>query len=224
MEVSNPRYLKQGIHVIVSIFTVDKGAVKVLLIKRKNDPYKNYWALTGGALYNDEDLEDGLAREVSEKTGLMGVDFRLASIFGKKDRSPVMRMLAVSYIGIVDIGKVNIFRKTLKTSNAEWFLIDDIPKLAYDHNEILIDSIKKLKSEILNTDILKSLFPDGFTVPELQKVYEVILNKTFDRRNFRKKLLGLDFIYDTGDSVVFEGRKKAKLYKFKQIDLNKNIF
>lgn len=224
MEVSNPRYLKQGIHVIVSIFTVDKGAVKVLLIKRKNEPYKDYWALTGGALYNDEDLEDGLNRELYEKTGLKIECFKLANVFGKKDRSPVMRMVAVSYIGIVDIEKVNISKDTLKISNSDWFLIDDIPALAYDHNEILNDSISRLKNEILNTDILRMLFPNGFTIPELQKIYEVILSRKFDRRNFRKKILGLEFIYDTGFSVVFEGRKHAKLYKLKETNLNKYIF
>lgn len=224
MEIKNPKYKNQGIHLIASIFTVDKGIVKVLLIKRKNEPFKNKWALTGGALYNDEDLIDGLKREIKEKTGLEEIDLRLCDVFGKKNRSPVMRMVAVSYIGIIDHTKVEIMKETLKTSNAEWFDIETIPDLAYDHNEILIKSIRYLKQKILNTDMLKSLYPNGFTIPEIQKIYETILEKKLDRRNFRKKMLNLDLIEDTNKEVNFEGRKKAKLYKFKETDENKEIF
>lgn len=224
MEVKNPKYKEQGIHLIASIFTVDKGIVKVLLIKRKNEPFKDKWALTGGALYNDEDLIDGLEREIKEKTGIEGIDLRLCGVFGKKHRSPVMRMVAVSYIGIIDHTKVEIMKETLKTSNAEWFDIESIPELAYDHNEILTKSIEYLKQKILNTDMLKSLYPNGFTIPEIQKIYETILEKKLDRRNFRKKMLNLDLIEDTNIEVNFEGRKKAKLYKFKETNQNKEIF
>ena len=224
MEIKNPKYKNQGIHVMASIFTVDKGIVKVLLIKRKNDPFKDMWALTGGALYNDEDLMDGLRREIFEKTGIKDIDLRLCDVFGKKDRSPVMRMVAISYIGIIDASKVKILTDTLKTSNAEWFPITDIPSLAYDHNEILEKSIAYLKEKILNTDILKVLYPNEFTIPEIQKIYEVILEKKFDRRNFRKKLLNLDLIYPTGNEAFFAGKRKAKLYKFKKQTKNKDIF
>ena len=216
MEVNNPKYRNQGIHVITTIFTVDKGELKVLLIKRKNNPYQGFWALTGGALYNDEDLEEGLFREIKEKTGLTDIEVRLSNVFGKKDRSPVMRMVAISYIGMVDIDKVNILKDTLKTSNAAWFTINYIPPLAYDHNEIIEDAIKKLKKMVLSTNILKVFFPDGFTLPELQKIYESILEKKLDRRNFRKKLLNTNQIIPTEEEKIFEGKKKAKIYKFKE--------
>ena len=216
MEVNNPKYAHQGIHVIASIFTIDKGKLKILLVKRKNNPYQGHWALTGGALYNDEDLEDGLNREIYEKTGLEHIEVKLANVFGKKNRSPVMRMVAVTYIGIIDASKVEIAKSTLKTSNAEWFSIDEVPHLAYDHNEIIADAIKKLKEEILKTDLLKVFFPNGFTLPELQKVYESILEKKLDRRNFRKKILNMDMIIPTEEEKIFEGKKKAKIYKFKE--------
>ena len=216
MEVNNTKYENQGIHVIASIFTIDKGKLKILLVKRKNNPYQGHWALTGGALYNDEDLEDGLNREIYEKTGLEHIEVKLANVFGKKNRSPVMRMVAVTYIGIIDASKVEIAKSTLKTSNAEWFSIDEVPHLAYDHNEIIADAIKKLKEEILKTDLLKVFFPNGFTLPELQKVYESILEKKLDRRNFRKKILNMDMIIPTDEEKIFAGKKKAKIYKFKE--------
>ncbi len=224
METSNKLYQNQGIHLISSIFTVEKGITKVLLIKRKNEPYKDMWALVGGALYNNEDVEAGLKREIFEKSGIKDIDTYFINAFGKVNRSNVMRMVALSYLGVIDCEKVSILKETLKTSNADWFPINNIPALAYDHNEILKDALENLKIKIVNTNILKSLFPNGFAIPEIQKAYESILNTKFDRRNFRRKLLNLDLIVDTNKEVKFEGRKPAKLYKFKEgVKNEKNI-
>ena len=223
LEVNNPLYKNQGIHVISSIFTVSNGEVKVLLIKRKNNPYNNMWALVGGALYNNEELETGMQREIKEKSGISSIDLYFSGVFGKVHRSPVMRMVATSYIGVIDKEKVEIMTETLKTSNADWFSITNIPKLAYDHNEILNQALETLKEKISYTDILKSLFPNGFTLPEIQKTYEIILGKEFDRRNFRKKLLNSGMIKDTNKTVIFKGNKPAKLYKFNACK-NKNVF
>lgn len=219
MEINNPLYKNQGIHVIANIFTVEKGITKVLLIKRKNNPYKDMWALVGGALYNNEDIENGMQREIYEKTGIKNIDLYLSNVFGKINRSPIMRMLAISYVGIIDNAKVAILNETLKTSNYDWVPIDSIMKLAYDHNAILDDAKEKLKVLILNTNILKALFPSGFTMPEIQKAYESILNEKFDRRNFRRKLINTNLIEDTNKEVKFEGTKPAKLYQFK----NENV-
>ena len=224
MEVNNPLYKKQGIHVISSIFTVEDGVTKVLLIKKKNNPYKDMWALVGGALYNNEDLIDGVKREIFEKSGIKDIDIYFSSVFGSINRSPVMRMVAISYIGVIDSKRVGILKDTLKTSNSDWFPIDMIPKLAYDHNEILESSLENLKLRITETDILKSLFPNGFVIPEIQMVYESILKKNFDRRNFRKKLLSTGIVEDTNKVKVFEGKKPAKIYKFKNSKINKNVF
>lgn len=224
MEKNNPLYRNQGIHAIGSIFTVDKGVCKVLLIQRDNDPYKDCWALTGGAIYNNETIEEGLLREIKEKTNISNADFIFSALYSDVNRSPLMRMIGISYISVMDIKKANLVTTTKKTKNAAWFSIDDIPELAYDHNEVLKDAIKVLKTKIVSSDILKSLYPDGFTLPEIQKVYEAILDKTLDRRNFRKKMLSLGFIEDTGKTAKFEGNKPAKLYRFKKDIEVKNVF
>ena len=222
MEVNNPLYKNQGIHTISAIFTVEKGITKVLLIQRKNKPYEGMWALVGGALHNNEDLTDCAIREIKEKTGIDNIELSLCNVFGKVDRSPVMRMVAVSYLGVIDSNRVKFLKETLETSNADWFSIDNIPSLAYDHNEILKDALEKLKVEITRSNILKELFPNAFTLPELQKVYESILGDSLDRRNFRRKILSLNLIEDTGKEIKFEGKKPAKLYKFKEIK-NKSV-
>ncbi len=224
MKKSNALYKNQGIHVITAIFTVEQGVTKVLLVKRKNEPYKGDWILTGGALYNNEDLDSGAKREIYEKTGITDIDIEQFKTFGKVDRSPVMRMVAVAYIGVIDSSRVKVLRETINTSNADWFSIDKIPGLGFDHEEILAEALVYLRSKIVSTDILKALFPNEFTIPEIQKTYEAILNKKFDRRNFRKKLLNLDLIEDTKRTGKFEGKKPAKLYKFKKKIKTKNVF
>lgn len=224
MEVNNPKYKNQGIHVVSAIFTVDKGITKVLLIKRKNDPFKDKWALVSGALYNDEELIAGINREIKEKTGLSNLYLEEFKTFSKVDRSPLMRMVAVAYIGIVDADKYSLLKNTIKTSDSDWVRLDLVPPLAYDHNEILQCAIEVLKERIKSSDMLKSLYPNGFTMPEIQKVYESILNTTYDRRNFRKKLLSLGLIEETDRLEKFDGNKPAKVYRFKDKKDIKNVF
>lgn len=224
MELSNPLYKNMGAHVINSIFTIDKGIVKVLLIKRKNEPYKDKWALVSGAMYNNELIEVAAERELKEKTNLEKIKIELVDVFDDIDRSPLLRMIGFSFIGIVDIEKAKFIKETNKTSDAEWFDIKQIPSLAYDHNKILKASIQKLKDLIVNSSILKILYPNGFSIPEIHKVYETILDKEIDRRNFRKKILASGLVKDTNATINFEGRKPAKLYVFNEIIRNKNMF
>ena len=119
-------------------------------------------------------------------------------------------MVALNYIGVISANKLN----TLTNKDAKWFLLNETPTLAYDHNEILFSAREKLKELVLNTSILKSLFPNYFTIPELQKTYEIILNKKLDRRNFRRKVLYMLTLTDK--EKIFECTKPAKLYKYKK--------
>lgn len=224
MEFKNPKYNNQGIHLVGALFTIDKGITKVLLIKRKNKPFKDMWALVGGALYNDEEVMMGMSREVKEKTGITNIHLELFDVFSALDRCKEMRMVALAHIGIVDKKRVSIMKETMKTSDCDWFPLDKIPSLAYDHNEILDEAIEVLKERIKETDFLRYMYPDGFTMPEIQKVYESILNKTFDRRNFRKKLLSLGLIEETNRLEKFDGNKPAKVYSFKNKNEIKNVF
>ncbi len=224
MEIKNPLYKNIGVHVIISLFTVEKGITKVLLIRRTKEPYNGYWALPSGAMYNNELLEGSAIRELEEKTGIEMTELSMYKIFDKINRSPVKRMLGIGYIGIIDNKKVSILSKTKKTSNADWFSIDNIPELAYDHNEILDSSLNELRNKIVSSDILKSFYPDGFTLPELQSLYESILDIKIDRRNFRKKMINSELIIDTQKEEMYKGKKPAKIYKFNKKIKNKSIF
>lgn len=215
MELNNKLYKNIGIHVITTLFTVDKGVVKVLLVKRTNDPFNGYWALPGGAMYNNETLEDGARRELKEKTGLENIKLELGNIFDDVNRSNLQRMIGVSFLGVINTKGIELQKETMKTSNADFFAIDKVPKLAYDHNLVIDKSLVILKEKILKSSILKDLLPEEFTLPELQKVYETLLNKELDRRNFRKKLLNDGIIWAVNKDAVFNGKKPAKLYCFK---------
>ena len=224
MELNNPKYKNIGIHLVTTIFTVDKGVTKVLLIKRNNEPFKGYWALPGGAMYNDERILDGALRELKEKVGIENIDLSLYKVFDKLDRSPLKRMVALAYIGVLDIESVELLKETPKASEISWVELDRVPELAYDFNEILAAGIEELKDKIVKTDILKSLFPNGFTLPELHNVYTSILGIEVDRRNFRKKMINLNLIKDTNKTIVYKGKKPAKLYVFNELKEEKSIF
>ena len=222
MNIKNPLYKNQGIHALCTIFTIDKGKVKVLLIKRKNEPYKGFWALVGGAVYNNETIDCAMKREIKEKTSIDYINIYTTNIFDRVDRSPIFRMIGVSYIGIVDSSKISIEKVTEKTENAEWFDIKDVPPLAYDGSEVLKKNLESLKELIVKTNILKNFFSNTFTIPELQMAYEIILEKKLDRRNFRKKML--NFLESENKEVKFSGNKPANLYRFKDNIDNENVF
>ena len=226
MRADNKLYKNQGIHVISSIFTIENGITKVLLIKRKNDPYKDKWALVGGALYNNETIIEGMQREIFEKTGLKDVSLYQYGVFDEIGKTPSidMRMIAVGYLGLIDSSKVDILKESTNTKDYDWVDISLVPDLAFAHNEMLNDAIEKLKELIINSDILKVLLPKEFTMPELQKIFEGILSKTYDRRNFRKKILSLGIVDDINKEISINGNKPSKLYRFKQKLEKKRLF
>ena len=208
MRADNKLYKNQGIHVISSIFTIENGITKVLLIKRKNDPYKDKWALVGGALYNNETIIEGMKREIFEKTGLKAVSLYQYGVFDEIGKTPSidMRMIAVGYLGLIDSSKVDILKESTNTKDYDWVDISLVPELAFSHNEMLNEAIEKLKELIINSDILKVLLPKEFTMPELQKIFEGILSKTYDRRNFRKKILSLGIVDDINKEISINGK------------------
>ncbi len=214
MRVNNPLYKNIGIHLTSTIFTVDKGVMKVLLIKRNNEPYLGYWALPGGCLYNNELVLEGAKRELKEKTGISDIELSMFKVFDKIDRSPLKRMICLAFIGVLDKDKVKLLNETEKASIINWVDVKKVPELAYDGNEVLDSAINELREMIQSTEILKTLFPKEFTLPELQSVYESILNITIDRRNFRKKMITSGIIIDTNKTVNYNGKKPAKLYIF----------
>ncbi len=200
------------IETVISIFTVEKDVVKVLLFKKNDEPYKGYWMLPGSFLKTDETVEECINKTILKYSGLDGVYLKQSKVFSKVDRLLDKRIVAISFIGLIDPISIQLKEETSLELEVNWFDISNIPKMAYDHEDIIEANIGLLRDSIGNIDILKKFFPSDFTLPELQRVYEQILNKKFDRRNFRKKFIKL--IEDTGyKNEGFSGRP-AKLYRF----------
>ena len=214
-------YENNLIETLISIFTIENGQIKVLLLKKKTDPYKGYWIIPGNVLYNTETLEDNIEAVLQEKIGLKDILIDQSYTFSNLNRYPKKRVLAVSYYGIANDAQVKYKMKENDMFEKAWFNIDELPKLGYDHGKILDKTILKLKNIILNQDTLNYIYPSDFTLPELQKLYEQVLNKKLDRRNFRKHIFSKGNIELTGDKSRGSSGRPASLYRFKTEESNK---
>ncbi len=209
---------------LIGIFTVDKGKIKILMMRKKAEPYKGYWILPGEMLNIKETLEDNITNVVCEKLGLPTMYIEQCYTFSNLNRHLEERVLATAFIGLIDNITLVLKRQERDDIELEWFDINSLPKTGYDHDKIIHKLIAYFKKRIINSNILKILFPSDFTLPELQKIYEQILNVNIDRRNFRKKLINLGYVVDTGD--VNEGYmgRPAKLYRFNDELESRNLF
>ena len=210
------RYINQ-IEVIIPIFTIDKNELKIYLIKRVNEPYKGYWILPSNLLMTTETIEECASDTVRQFLGVENIFLKQCSIFSQIDRMPNDRIIANSMLGLIDI-KTLTLHKTSTDYEGVWFSLNEIPKMVFDHKEIIDAAIKYLSEHIDNLEFLKVLFPSDFTIPELQSIYEQLLNKKLDRRNFRKKII--DSIVETGDKISNKMGRPAKLYRFKGEDIH----
>ena len=206
------RYINQ-IEVLTNIFTIDKGKLKVYLIKRTEEPYKGYWMLPSNLLMTTETTEECAISTCEEFLGISDINFKQCNVFSKVDRLPNDRILGNSTVGLISSESLLLHKKKTIYEGV-WFDLDEIPKMVFDHADILSDAINYLRKQINNPDIVKVLFPSDFTLPELQYIYEQLLNKKIDRRNFRKKILSLNLIEETGDKTSNKMGRPAKLYRF----------
>ena len=168
------------------IFGFDGQQLKVLLVERGIEPYKGHWAFPGGFLKMDETAEEGALRELKEETGLETAYIEQLGAFSDVKRDPRERVITIAFYALVNITEV---KGGDDAADARWFRIDDMPLLAFDHDHILRVAQKRLKEQIHFNPIGFELLPEVFTMPQLQALYEAILEVKFERRNFCRKLL-----------------------------------
>lgn len=214
MDLSNPLYLNQGIHVVAAIFTVHEGEVKVLLVRRTNQPFQGSWMLVGGAMYNNEDMHQAMQREIFEKTQLQHLSLKQFGVFSNPNRAPQMRMLGLGFVSVVNYDKTLFANTTSKTDDAKWAKLNEIPTLGYDHNLVLTQAIAYLRQHIFERETLQELLPQEFTMPQVQKVCESILGEQIDRRNFRKQILQSGDVFPTGNLDKSSKKRPAILWQF----------
>jgi len=215
---------KMIVETLINIFTVEKGNLKVLLMKKTNDPYKGYWILPNNIVSNKETIEENVSNTVEGKLNLVDIYLEQNHVFSKLDRDQEERVVGVSYVGLVDYITANLKLENIPGVEFAWFNISDIPKMGYDHEEIVKYAIVYLRKILVNSKILKNLFPSDFTLPEIQKVYEQILGRKLDRRNFRKKFINLGLVSDTGYKNEGSNGRPGKLYRFNDEIRERDLF
>lgn len=210
------KYQKPSVAVDIVLFTVTGSALKVLLIKRGLQPFAGHWCLPGGFVKIDESLENAAIRELKEETGVTDVYLEQLYTFGAPKRDPRGRVISVSHYALVDATKIKPFvTGEEQIENVQWFPVSDLPKLAFDHEDIIKYAIKRLRYKLEYTAVGLELLPELFTLTDLQKLYEVILNERLDKRNFRKKLVSLGILEATRHYKK-GAHRPALLYKFKR--------
>ena len=164
-----------------AVFTILHNELKILLIKRKNEPFKGKFALPGGFVELNENLEDAAKRELEEETGVKDIFLKKLLAFGDVGRDPRGRVIAIPFLALIDGENVKL-HATSDAELAKWRSIYNLPELAFDHKDIIDNALNDLRFEIQNTNIAFQIMPERFTLTELQKAYEIILDKKIDKR------------------------------------------
>lgn len=209
-------YPRPALTVDCIIFGLDESQqLKVLLIQRLKDPFKNKWALPGGFVDMEEDLRTAALRELEEETGVRDVFMEQLFTFGQPGRDPRGRVISVAYYALVNLAEHPIEAAT-DAKEAAWFNLQELPALAFDHQEILDMAINRIRAKVRYQPIGFELLPEQFTLGQLQKLYETILGvKELNKRNFRSKITKMGVLKEVGIQAGVAHRP-AKLYEFDQ--------
>jgi 8-oxo-dGTP diphosphatase len=208
-------YPRPSVTVDIILFTFDADRLKVLLVRRKHPPFAGKWALPGGFVNIDEDLENAARRELSEETNVHDIYLEQLYTFGEPDRDPRGRVVTVAYFALLSTDQALSYqiRGATDADAAAWWDVYDLPDMAFDHARILQYAVQRLRWKLEWTALGFLLLPAEFTLSELQRVYETVLNEPLDKRNFRRKMLAADVLEPTGN--MREGdHRPAKLYRF----------
>lgn len=206
------RYPHPAVTTDAVIFTISENKLRLLLIKRGVDPFKGFWAIPGGFLELNEDLDECARRELKEETGLENIYLEQLHTFGKPDRDPRERVITVAYYAITSNADMKP-KAASDASAAEWFPIDQLPKLAFDHDKIINMAHNRLKLNLDYSAIAFQFLPETFTLSEAQRVYEIIRNSRLDKRNFRKSIANSGLITETGNMRRDGKHRPARLYR-----------
>ena len=206
-------YARPALTVDCVVFGIDEDDLQVLLIRRALEPFAGRWALPGGFVHLDETLENAALRELQEETGLDKVFLEQLYTFGDLDRDPRERVVTVAYYALVKLSDHKVKAATDAT-DAAWFAITDLPELAFDHQHIFDVALDRLRGKVRYQPIGFELLPRKFTLTQLQRMYETILERKLDKRNFRKKILGMDLLVELDEVEKDVAHRAARLYKF----------
>jgi 8-oxo-dGTP diphosphatase len=195
------------------VFGLDEGGLKALLIERDLEPFAGSWALPGGFVHLDETLEEAARRELAEETGLTRVHLEPLANFDAIDRDPRERVISAAWWALVRLADHRV-RAATDARDAAWVAVDALPALAFDHAAILEAGLRRLQATVRTRPLGFELLPAKFTLSQLQRLYETVLERALDKRNFRKKVLSLGILAETDEVEQGVAHRAARLYRF----------
>lgn len=199
--------------VVVVILTVIEDGLCALLIRRSAEPFRDYWALPGGLLAPGETLDAAAARKLMDETGVRDVYLEQLYTFGELSRgSESQRGVAIAYFALVQPQQVRL--RESEAWHPAWHNAYALPRLAFDNNAVVDYAVRRLRSKLDYTNVAYSLLPKQFTLSDLQQVYEAILDRELDKRNFRRRMLSLGVIKPAGATRKEGAHRPAQLYSF----------
>lgn len=207
------QYPRAALTVDCVVFGLDDDELKVLLIQRGLPPFEGKWALPGGFVHVDETLEEAARRELEEETGLRNIFLEQLFTFGAVDRDPRERVVSVAYYALVNLRDHRVQAAT-DAREAAWFGVHGGPTLAFDHADILEKALERLRGKLRYQPIGFELLPKKFTLSQLQHLYERVLERQLDKRNFRKRVLAMDLLIETDEVEQDVAHRAARLYCF----------
>ena len=195
------------------ILGFEDARIKVLLIRRSIEPSYGEWALPGGFIRYSESIEDASARILKERTSVEGLYMKQLGAFGSLDRFPLRRVITIVYYALVKPGQYFI-NPGPDASDARWFNVDEIPPLPFDHTEIVHATLSRLRREVKHKPVGFNLLPDKFPLLRLQELYEAIYEVKFDKPNFRRKIMKMNFLVLLEEKQTGVAHRSARLYRF----------
>lgn len=208
-------YPRPALAVDCIVFAVFDAGLKVLLIQRGEEPFKGDWALPGGFVRIDETTEDAARRELEEETNLRDAYLEQLYTFSELDRDPRERVVSVAYTALV---KPTAVRGGTDADNAEWTAVSEIPKLVFDHNKILSVALERLRSKVRYQPVGFELLSTKFTLGELQRLYETILDRKLDPRNFRRTFLKMGILEELDEIETGVSHRPSRLHRFNKAE------
>jgi 8-oxo-dGTP diphosphatase len=208
-------YERPGLTVDCVIFGLDleTETLKVMLIERDVEPFAGVWAVPGGFVRSNETLLEAATRELEEETGITDVFLEQLYTFGNPGRDPRGWVVSVAYYALVSPDKHQL-HATTDARDAQWFAVNALPGLAFDHAEILQTALERIRGKLTYAPIGFELLPQKFTIKQLQKLYEIVLDRKLDNRNFRKKIFAMDVLRELDEVQKGVAHRAARLYRF----------
>lgn len=207
-------YPRPALAVDCVVFGLDEEDLKVLLIQRDLDPFRGQWALPGGFVRVAETVDDAARRELEEEAGLRRVYLEQLYTFGAPlDRDPRERVVSVAYYALVKLSDHRV-RAATDARDAAWFAMNKLPALAFDHGAIVEKALERLRGKVRYVPVGFELLPPKFTLTQLQRMYEKILERPLDKRNFRKKALATGLLVELDELEQGMAHRAARLYRF----------